>query len=47
MAFVIFATAERPNKGANGHQRIGLRHGVSTLTKGQRTALVVIFDDAK
>jgi hypothetical protein len=46
-AFVIFPTAERPNKGANGYHRIGMRHGVATLTKGQRTALGVIFHDAK
>jgi hypothetical protein len=46
-AFVIFPTAERPNKGANGYHRIGLRHGVSTVARGQRTALGVIFHDAK
>jgi uncharacterized protein len=46
-AFVIFPTAERPNRGTNGYHRIGMRHGVSTITAGQRTALGVIFHDAK
>jgi hypothetical protein len=46
-AFVIFATAERPNRGAHGYHRVGMRHGVSTVTRGQRTALGVIFHDAK
>jgi uncharacterized protein len=46
-AFVIFPTRERPNPGANGYHRIGLRHGVSTVTRGQRTALGIIFHDAK
>ena len=45
-AFVIFPTRERPNKGANGYHRVGLRHGVSTITRGERTALGVIFHDA-
>jgi hypothetical protein len=46
-AFIIFPTAERPDHGANGYHRVGMRHGVSTVTKGQRTALGVIFHDAK
>ena len=46
-AFVIFPTAERPNRGSNGYHRIRMRHGVSTVTKGARTALGVIFHDAK
>lgn len=46
-AFVIFPTAERPNKGANGYHRVGMRHGVSTVASGQRTALGVIFHDAR
>jgi hypothetical protein len=45
-AFVIFPTRERPNRGANGYHRVGLRHGVSTVTSGCRTALGVIFHDA-
>ena len=46
-AFVIFPTSERPVVGKNGHYRVGMRHGVSTVTGGERTALGVIFHDAK
>jgi uncharacterized protein len=46
-AFVIFPTRERPARGANGFHRVGMRHGVSTVTAGGRTALGVIFHDAR
>jgi hypothetical protein len=46
-AFVIFPTRERPNKRKTGYHRVAIRHGVSTLTRGERTALGVIFHDAK
>ncbi len=46
-AFVIFPTSERPVSGKNGYYRVGMRHGVSTVTGGQRTALGVVFHDAK
>jgi hypothetical protein len=46
-AFVIFPTRERPNRGRAGFHRVGLRHGVATVTRGQRTALGVIFHDAR
>jgi hypothetical protein len=46
-AFVIFPTRERPNAGRNGHHRVGLRHGVATVRRGERTALGVIFHDAR
>jgi hypothetical protein len=46
-AFVIFPTRERPNRGRNGYHRVGMRHGVSTVTRGRRTALGIIFHDAK
>jgi hypothetical protein len=46
-AFVIFPTRERPNRGRNGYHRIGVRHGVSTITRGERTALGIIFHDAR
>jgi len=46
-AFVIFPTRERPNQGKHGHHRVGLRHGVSTVTAGTRTALGIIFHDAQ
>jgi hypothetical protein len=46
-AFLIFPTRERPNAGARGHHKVGLRHGVSTVTRGRRTALGIIFHDAR
>jgi uncharacterized protein len=46
-AFVIFPTRHRPQAGRNGHYRVGLRHGVATVTRGSRTALGVIFHDAR
>jgi hypothetical protein len=46
-AFVIFPTRHRPQRGARGHHRVGLRHGVSTITSGRRTALGIIFHDAR
>jgi uncharacterized protein len=46
-AFVIFPTRERPNEGKRGHHKVGLRHGVSTVTRGRRTALGIIFHDAR
>jgi uncharacterized protein len=46
-AFVLFPTRERPQPGKRGYHRVGLRHGVSTVTAGQRTALGIIFHDAR
>ncbi|HEY3725756.1 MAG TPA: 2OG-Fe(II) oxygenase [Solirubrobacteraceae bacterium] len=46
-AFVIFPTRERPNRGKSGYHRVALRHGVSTVTGGERTALGIIFHDSK
>jgi hypothetical protein len=46
-AFVIFPTHHRPNAGRNGYHKVGLRHGVSTVHSGSRTALGVIFHDAR
>ena len=46
-AFVIFPTRQRPNKGKTGYHRVGMRHGVGTVTRGQRTAMGVIFHDSK
>jgi hypothetical protein len=46
-AFVIFPTQQRPNKGKTGYHRVGMRHGVATVTRGQRTAMGVIFHDAR
>ncbi|MDJ0867183.1 MAG: 2OG-Fe(II) oxygenase [Myxococcota bacterium] len=44
---VLFASAERPRRGARGFHRAGLRHGVATVTRGERYTLGVIFHDAK
>jgi uncharacterized protein len=46
-ACVIFPTRERPQQGRHGYYRVGLRHGLSTVTAGTRTALGVIFHDAR
>jgi uncharacterized protein len=46
-AFVIFPTRQRPQEGKRGAYRVGMRHGVSTVTRGSRTALGVIFHDAR
>jgi hypothetical protein len=46
-AFAIFPTRHRPNAGKSGYHKVGLRHGVSTVTRGSRTALGVIFHDAR
>jgi hypothetical protein len=46
-AFVIFPTRERPELGRRGYYKVGLRHGVSTVTAGTRTALGIIFHDAR
>jgi uncharacterized protein len=44
---VIFATRERPVRGARGVYRASLRHGVSRVTSGSRYTLGVIFHDAR
>jgi len=46
-AFVIFPTRERPAPGKRGYHKGALRHGVSTITSGRRTALGIIFHDAR
>jgi uncharacterized protein len=46
-ALVIFPTQQRPNKGRSGYHRVGLRHGISTVTSGRRTALGIIFHDSR
>lgn len=47
-AFVLFPTRIRPNRGSRGgFHRVALRHGVSTIHRGSRTALGIIFHDAR
>jgi len=43
---VIFAVNERPVKGTRGYYRTAMRHGVSTVRRGQRFTLGIIFHDA-
>jgi hypothetical protein len=44
---VIFPTRHRPVQGARGWYRTTMRHGVSTITRGTRYTLGIIFHDAK
>src|SRR4051812_938602 len=44
---LLFPTRHRPAKGSKGHYRATLRHGVATLTRGERLGLGVIFHDAR
>jgi hypothetical protein len=43
---VIFAVNFRPTRGARGHYRLAMRHGVSRLRSGSRYTLGIIFHDA-
>ena len=44
---LIFTTQFRPQKGAKGHYRINMKHGVSEVHSGERHTLGIIFYDAK
>jgi hypothetical protein len=44
---VIFASRDRPARGARGTYRVTLRHGVSRVTSGERYTLGVIFHNAR
>jgi hypothetical protein len=44
---VIFPVRHRPARGARGHHRVQMRHGVSAVHSGARTVLGVIFHDAR
>jgi hypothetical protein len=43
---VVFAVNSRPVRGTRGDYRVRLRHGVSTMRKGHRHTLGIIFHDA-
>ncbi len=44
---VLFAVNQRPVTSARGYSRVTMRHGVSTITSGNRMTLGVIFHDAR
>jgi hypothetical protein len=44
---VVFAVHHRPVQGTRGAYRVTMRHGVSTITSGERHTLGIIFHDAK
>jgi len=46
-ALVIFPCRERPFPGKRGWLRATVRHGVSRITRGNRTTLGLIFHDAQ
>ncbi len=44
---IIFTTRSRPVRGTRGYYRLTVRHGVSTVTSGQRYTLGIIFHNAQ
>jgi hypothetical protein len=44
---VVFAVNTRPVRGTRGDYRVHLRHGISTVRKGHRHTLGIIFHDSK
>lgn len=44
---IFFPNAERPERGTRGYRRVNVRHGMSTVTRGRRYALGIIFHDAE
>jgi len=44
---VIFTTRWRPVQGSRGHYRVNIRHGVSTVTRGVRHTLGIVYHDAE
>jgi hypothetical protein len=44
---VVFPNRFRPVRGARGHYRVAVRHGVSTVHTGRRRSLGIIFHEAR
>ena len=44
---VVFADNQRPVRGSRGDYRVTMRHGVSTIRRGRRHTLGIIFHDAR
>jgi uncharacterized protein len=44
---VIFTTRWRPVSGTRGHYRVNIKHGVSTVTRGVRHTLGIVYHDAE
>ncbi len=44
---LIFPTNHRPTIGKKGYYKNTVRHGVSTVTSGERFGLGIIFHDSK
>jgi uncharacterized protein len=44
---IVFTNRERPVAGTRGAFRVQMRHGLSTVTRGERFALGIIFHDAR
>ncbi|HEX7126153.1 MAG TPA: 2OG-Fe(II) oxygenase [Thermodesulfobacteriota bacterium] len=44
---IVFTTRYRPAQGARGAYRVSVRHGVSTIRRGVRFTLGIIFHDGK
>jgi hypothetical protein len=44
---VIFPVRDRPVPGARGYKRVVMKHGVSTVHRGRRFVLGIIFHNAR
>jgi hypothetical protein len=46
-ALLVFPTRHRPVRGARGHYRAAVRHGVATVRAGRRVTLGLVLHDAR
>lgn len=40
----VIATSRRPHKGANGYYQVNLRHAISSVRKGRRLGMEILFE---